>query len=509
MTFVGSLIKNTTRASYEYRLKNKVNHPQQAKVLRLLLSKGKKTSFGKIYSFTSLLSLPEESLLKEFSDKVPIYSYERFYKEFLKYQICGSKHVVWGGETHYYALTSGTTEGSSKRVPVSDSMIKQFHKTSLEQIAALHELNLPPTFFKSSVLTVGGSTRLTSVNQHWEGDLSGILEKNKSLLYRLFTKPGKAINTLKNWDDKLTKIVKAAPTWDIGVVAGSPVWVNKVIESIVKEYKLSSIHEIWPNFKLFLHGGVFLSTYRASIDKLCKNKLIYLDTYLTSEGYFAYQRTPDENGMLLLTNHGVYYEFVEEKYFDLLMSNDQLHNIPTLTLSQVEQNNKYAIVVSTCSGLWRYCLGDVVEFTSCQPHRVKIIGRVKHTLNIVGEHLSVDNMNQALLKTNAGFDITTEEFCVVSKENKHYHHWYIGSNQAVIDTDKYASLLNVNLEEVNDDYRDQRRYNLGAPKVTFLPLQKFYEFMESTGKSGGQNKFPRVLSSDQASEWEAFLSRLV
>ena len=187
------------------------------------------------------------------------YTYERLYKEFLKYQLSGSKKVVWSGETNYYALTSGTTEGGSKRVPVSDSMIKQFQKTTLQQLIALHELNLPPTFFKSSVLTIGGSTKLTKIKNYWEGDLSGILQKNKSLIYRLFTKPGNTISSIKNWDEKLAAIVKEAKKWDVGVLAGSPVWVNRALEEIVNEYQLSSIHDIWPNLKLFLHGGAFFS----------------------------------------------------------------------------------------------------------------------------------------------------------------------------------------------------------------------------------------------------------
>lgn len=508
MTIVGSLIKNTTRASYEYRLKNKNNHPQQTKVLKSLLAKSKKTSFGKIYNFSRLITFSEETVQREFSDNIPIYTYERLYKEFLKYQLSGSKNIVWGGETIYFALTSGTTEGGSKKIPVSDKMIKQFQKTSLEQLAALHELNLPSKFFKSSILTVGGSTELVNINEHWEGDLSGILQKNKSVLYRLFAKPGRQIRSIKNWEDKLLKIVENAPKWDIGVIAGSPVWVLKVIEAVVKEYHLTSIHDIWPNFKLFLHGGVFLSTYQDSINKLCKEEVIYLDTYLTSEGYFAYQRTPKDDGMLLLTNHGVFYEFVEEKYFELLLSEEHLHKIPAINLSEVQPGMKYALIISTSSGLWRYCLGDIIEFTSVEPFKIKIKGRVKHTLNMVGEHLSVDNMDKAILSTNDSFGINTEEYCVVETKSKSKHHWYIGSNQTVSDTQKYAAILDKHLENINDDYRNQRKYNLGIPQVTFLPLQKFYEYMEVAGKSGGQHKFPRVLNEYQASDWEAFLSRL-
>lgn len=506
MTFVGTLIKNSTRTSYQYKINRNEPHPHQNKMLENLLNKGKKTGFGKIYNFSKILE--SENVSQAYSDCIPIYTYERLYKEFLKYQLSGSKQVVWKGETTYYALTSGTTEGGSKKIPVSDCMIKQFQKTSLQQLIALHELSLPPNFFKSSVLTLGGSTKLTRVRNHWEGDLSGILQKNKSLIYKLFTKPGNTICAIKDWNEKLDAIVKEAKKWDIGVIAGSPVWVNRVLQEIVTEYKVNSIQDIWPNLRLFLHGGVFLNTYESSINKLCNIPLIYLDTYLTSEGYFAYQKNPEEDGMHLLTNHGVYYEFVEEKYFDFLLSDKELHKIPTLTLREVECNKKYALIISTSSGLWRYCIGDILTFTAINPYLIKILGRLKHTLNMVGEHVSMENMNNALQRTNKIFSVQTEEYCVVPAEDNCCHHWYIGSNQTVGDTDKYASILDLNLEELNDDYKSQRKYNLAKPKVTFLPLQKFYEFLEKLGKTGGQHKFPRVLNKEQAYEWEVFLSRL-
>lgn len=508
MNFVGSLIKNSTKASYHYRRKPNIAHPDQQKVLEYLLRKGRKTSFGKIYNFSSIIEEERANLSAAYSQQIPIFSYERFYKEFLKFQLKGSKNVTWPGEIEHYALTSGTTEGGSKKIPVSANMLKQFQKTTLQQIIALHELELPPSFFKTAILTIGGSTRLDKVNGHYEGDLSGILQKNKSMVYKLFTKPSGRISDIKDWHTKTAAIVKNARKWDVGVIAGSPVWVSKLIQAIVKHYNVRSIHDIWPNLKLFLHGGVFLDTYKEGINKLCAHPIMFLDTYLTSEGYFAYQKHPNDNGMHLLVKHGVYYEFVEEKYFELLTRDDQLENIPTLTLGDVREGERYAMVVSTTAGLWRYCLGDVVRFTSTFPYQVQIDGRIKHTLNMVGEHVSLENMNDAIQKTNNHFQINTEEYCVVPYSEKKHHHWYIGSNQVVHDQEEYSAVLDGHLEEVNDDYRSARKYNLGKPKVTFLPLEKFYEYMEYREKIGAQFKFPRVLNFGQASDWEAFLSRL-
>jgi hypothetical protein len=451
MTFVGSLIKNTSLKPYQNKYRGVERHSEQIKTLEGLLNKGKKTSFGKIYNFENIIQEGKNNLFETYRKNVPIYTYEQFYREFLKYQIAGSKQVIWKNDTNYYALTSGTTEGGSKRIPVSDQMIKQFQKTTLQQLVSLHELDLPSSFFKTSVLVIGGSTQLDKQKNHNEGDLSGILQKNKLLIHRLYSKPGKAISDLKTWEDKLEAIIKAAPKWDVGVITGSPVWVTKVLESVIDRYKVNSIHDIWPNFKLFLHGGVYLSTYKETINKLCRKSIMYLDTYLTSEGYFAYQKSPEDDGMFLLTNHGVYYEFVEEKYFDQLRKNESLDSVPTLTTNEVEVNKEYALIISTSAGLWRYCIGDVVKFNSLNPPLIKIIGRLKHTLNMVGEHISLENMNRAILRTNIFFSINTPEFCVSARSKTRCHDWYIGSNQLVNDMNKYAKVLDQNLMQLNDD----------------------------------------------------------
>lgn len=508
MTFVGSLIKNTTKVGYQYSNKRKKYHPDQEKVLEHLVNKAKRTSFGKIYNFSSIDANNPGELATVFAERLPIFTYERLYNEFYKFQLKGSTGVTWPSKIDYYALTSGTTQGGSKRIPVSEQMIKQFQKTSFQQVLSLHELNLPPSFFKSSILTLGGSTRLESVNGHWEGDLSGILQRNKSMVYKLFTKPGSSIGAIKNWHIKKAAIVKHAKKWDIGVIAGSPVWVNQLIEAIVHEYKVNTIHDIWPNLTLFLHGGVFLGTYRESIGKYCKRELIYLDTYLSSEGYFAYQKRPEDDGMSLLTKHGVYYEFVEERYFDQLSNERNLDSIPTINLSEVEVNKPYALIISTSAGIWRYSIGDVVRFTSVSPFLLKIDGRIKHTMNIAGEHLSLENMNEAVLATNKEFGVSTEEYCVLPASDNSRHHWYIGSNQVVKDVQSYMLYLDRNLSLLNDDYKSTRKYYLAHPTVTFLPLQKFYEYMEREEKIGGQHKFPRVLNRTQASNWLDFLSRL-
>lgn len=503
MAFVGTFLKNTTRVGYNYGARRKANNPEQSKILKELLNRAKKTKIGKNYGFSGILQ--EQNICDAYRKNIPIFTYETFYDPYLKPQLEGLKNVAWPNKINYFALSSGTTTDASKRIPVSDQMIRQFQKTTLEQLIQLHELNLSSSFYQSTVLTIGGSTKLKEINSYFEGDLSGILQKNKLFLYRLFSKPGNKIAQLNDWNKKLEEIVKNAKKWDIGVVAGAPSWVLILFERIIKTYKVKSIHEIWPNFRIFLHGGVFLDTYQEKIEALCTEDVFFKNTYLASEGYFAYQKKPEDKGMSLLTNHGVYYEFIEEKYFELINSGGDISQVPTRLLSEVKDGESYGLVISTSSGLWRYFLGDVVRFSSIENLELEIVGRVRHTLSLVGEHLCLENMNRAVQKTNKRFGISAEEYCVLSAKNRDRHHWYIGSN-SMVDPQKYSVYLNQALEEVNDDYKYVRKYLLKAPRVKILPIQKFYEFMEKKGKLGAQHKFPRVLNKTQASEWESFLS---
>lgn len=505
MTIVGTLLKETTRFSYQLTQKKTVQNSQQTKVLLNLLNQAKKTTLGEHFHFTALLKA--ENIEESFAEKLPIYTYESFYEAWLKDAISGEKNHIWPGRINFYALTSGTTSAASKRIPVSDQMLQQFQKTTLKQIISLHKMDLPASFYNASVLTIGGSTKLTQVGNHLEGDLSGILQKNKSLFVKPFSKPGQKTAQIKDWNEKMNEIVRKAPRWDIGVIAGVPSWILMLLERIVKTYNLDTIHDIWPNFQLYLHGGVFLDNYKERIIKLCKKSPHFINTYLASEGYFAYQEHPNDMGMKLLKEHGVYYEFVEDQYFELLTAGVDLEKIPTLTLAEIEAQKNYALIVTTTSGLWRYVMGDVVKFINIVNHELTIVGRISHTINMLGEHLSLENMIKAVNYAAKKMGVDVEEFCVSASKKLDRHHWYIGSNQ-VIEEQLFGAYLNECLEEINDDYRSVRKILLRTPKIKALPLQKFYDFMELKGKTGGQHKFPRVLNKTQTKDWESFLNCL-
>lgn len=501
MEFIGNLIKETTRFSY----KPERNQPVEAQIntLEQLVAKAKMTDFGIIHKFDQLLS--SNQLLKDFKEHVPLTDYDAFYHQWLCHAMDGQANVTWPGRIRYYARSSGTSGASSKRIPVSSTMIKQFHRSSLQQIAHLNSLDLPGSFYQSKFLILGGSTDLTKYGLgQMEGDLSGILAQNKSLTFLPFSKPGRKISKIKDWNEKAERIVEKAERWNIGAISGVPSWVLLLLERIVAHYGLRTIHDIWPNLSLYAHGGVFIEPYKERFNKLFGRPIVYQNTYLASEGYFAYQRDFEGDAMELMTDAGVYYEFIDEAHFPELRSNN-LYGIPTLHLGEVEPGKRYALVISTCSGLWRYLLGDVVEFTSKSQTSFRITDRLSHSINICGEHLSEVNMVNAIQETAKILRISVEEFCVYPSRDFERHNWYVGTNQFA-NSDQFAAILNERLSMKNDDYAGVRKYLLKTPKVKVLPVEKFYEFMVIRQRYGAQSKFPHVLNSKLAKEWEIFLS---
>jgi hypothetical protein len=505
MAIIGKLIQRTTAFSYNRNAKKGIDYKHQLAVLRKLLETAKMTRFGFVHSFHEILKVPDAVTL--FQKSVPITDYDTFYKEWLKDSIDGTKDHTWRGRIKYYALSSGTTGSPSKRIPVTLEMIRSFQRTSLRQLSILHNIDLPEEFFGSSVLTVGGSTKLSALSTHTEGDLSGILRKHTSLVATPFTKPGKRITDLPNWKARLEAIIPLAPKWNIGIMAGIPSWCILLLEEIVNHYKLDSIHDIWPNFQVYVHGGVFMEPYVDRLEKICGKKVHLLDTYLASEGYFAYQMSPLKKGMKLLLNNGIFFEFIpfNAQYFD---ENGQLKDQhDALTISEVVEGVDYALIISTNAGLWRYVIGDLVRFVDLEEHELIITGRIKQFLSLCGEHLSLDNINQALLTFSKDKSCSFSEFTIYADVSESCHVWYLETCET-LDPEQTAHALDQLLCHGNDDYAYVRKYNLGVPKVRFLPPGTFYKFIESLGKSGGQTKMPRVLGKDQTERWLNFIQQL-
>lgn len=507
MELLGGIIKEATKLVYNKQKSQVDDSPtaiqEQHQLLYNMLLHANLTDFGIVHGFNEILGDPQFAC--SFSKKIPLTNYEMFYDRWLQHTLEGKSNVIWPGKIKYFALSSGTTKASSKRIPVTESMIRQFQKITKKQIIEIHELDLPRSVFESSVLLVGGSTKLKKVDSRFEGDLSGILIKNKTLLSTIFSKPGKKTLKIKDWNEKIDILVRKAPKWNIGVITGVPSWIALLMERIIEEYKLNSIHDIWPELTMVVHGGVFIEPHISRLEASFSKPVVYRNTFLASEGYFGYQGNSTEEGaMRLLTNEGIYYEFIEETYSDQI-KNNLLDDIPTLTIDQVENGKNYIMVITTYSGLWRYLNGDIIQFKNVKKKEFKIIGRTSYSLNLAGEHLSEENLTKAIQLSADLLGVSINEFCVYPARNKQRHNWYIGSNQKV-DNQKFSALLNHFLMKLNDDYATARKHVLKAPKVKSLPIQKFYEFMEFNNKLGGQNKFPRVMNEDQIRKWEQFLS---
>ncbi len=501
MDILGNLIKETTRVSYHRYLRKSKKQEIQLRTLGKLLHKARDTAFGTKHQFPSILH--DSNPLRKFKEHVPITNYETFHENWLKHTLNGKKDIIWPGKITHFALSSGTSSDTSKKIPVSDTMIRKFQKITIQQLSGLYELQLPSSFYESNVLIVGGSTDLHREGKLFFGDLSGILAKNKSFILSPFTKPSRKISHLKQWDKKMEAIIEAAPKWNIGVIAGVPSWVSQLLERIIERYALSSIHDIWPNLRIYSHGGIFVEPYEEKLKTLFGKPMIYQNTYLASEGYFAYQKKFDEKGMQLLLSNGVFFEFVEEKYFARLQAGE-MENIPTLTIDQVRENTPYAMVITTCSGLWRYSLGDTIEFVDTNAKSIRITGRISFFLSAQGEHVSDANINETIRRVSDMLALPIEEFCVHVGQGNDQHHWYIGVDSEVNES-KVANRIDQILKVLNDDYSSLRKYLLKEPVVTVLPPKTFYEFMDERKKTGAQNKFPRVLSDKLSVEWETFL----
>jgi hypothetical protein len=512
MALLGNLLKGGL--SLTTRIQNrKVNFAKvQRKTLSKLLAKARYTQFGEQYNFEEILNTAvfeeDKSFYEKYKQLVPVHNYEKMYREWWHKAREGEKNVCWPGRVKYFALSSGTSEAASKYIPVTKAMTKSFRNTSIRQILSLGRYKeLPSDIYEKNFLMIGGSSDLTAIDEgRFEGDVSGINAKNIPFWFEPYYKPGREIARERDWTRKLEKIVEEAPNWDIGFMAGVPAWLQIIMEKIIERYQLNNIHDIWPNLTVFGHGGVSFEPYRVGFEKLLAHPLIYIDTYLASEGFIAFQNRPDADGMKLVLDNGIFYEFVPFNEQNFNEDGELVANPETLMIDDVKEGVDYALLISTCSGAWRYLIGDTIKFVNKRRAEISVTGRTKHYLSLCGEHLSVENMNKAIELTAEELGIRVKEFTVagVRADSLFAHHWYIGTDDEV-DPEQLRDKIDSHLKLLNDDYIVERRHALKEVIVTVLPSKAFYGWMEKKGKMGGQNKFPRVLKKNLVGEWEVFL----
>lgn len=482
---------------------------QQINVLKKLLRKARFTQFGQLYKFDEILLSRHPG--KKFQKLVPTYNYSKIYNEWWYKTMEGIPDVCWPGVIKYFALSSGTSEASSKYIPITKDLIRSNTITSFKQLMSLTKYeNVPKSALGKGWLMLGGSTQLKKGPTYYAGDLSGIQQKNIPFWFLglgLY-KPGKKIARQQDWSKKLEEVVENAPNWDIGFLVGVPAWLQLCLEQVIERYKLKNIHEIWPNLAFYVHGGVAMEPYKKGFDKLLGKPLTYIETYLASEGFLAYQSRQETRGMQLSLNNNIFFEFVpfDENNFD---SEGTMNEDPEVfMIHEIEENRDYAILISTNAGAWRYAIGDTIRFTDKERNEIIITGRTKHFLSLVGEHLSVDNMNCAIELASGELNISIPEFTVAGVPHGSFfaHEWYVATDDKV-DAKLLANVIDEKIKSLNDDYEVERNHALKAVTVNVLPESMFMDFMHSKGKLGGQHKFPRVLKGKMLEEWKVFLAQ--
>ena len=478
---------------------------QQLKVLKRLLRKARFTEFGQRYQFDEILMSTHAG--KKFQELVPVFDYNRIYNEWWHKTLENKSDVCWPGKIKYYALSSGTSESASKYIPVTNDLLRGNRIVMLKQLFTLRNYHdIPVKSIGKGWLTIGGSTELQKEEGYYAGDLSGIIQKRAPFWFQPFYKPGRKIARQRDWNKKIDEIVEKARDWDISFIVGVPAWIQLCIEKIIERYNLKTIHDIWPNLAFYVHGGVAFEPYKKGFEKLLARPLIYIETYLASEGFIAYQDRQFSLGMRLVTTEHIFHEFIpfDEKNFDA--DGNMVANPEVLMLHEVQEGKDYALLLSTSAGTWRYLIGDTVKFVDKLRAEIVITGRTKHYLSLVGEHLSVDNMNHAVSLACEELNISIPEFTVAGIPYKNFfaHQWYVACDD-VIDSKLLCKTIDKNLIKLNDDYAVERKSALKEIFLEVLSEENFMEFLRQKGKIGGQHKFPRVLKGKMLEDWQHFL----
>ena len=461
----------------------------QEKVMKMLVSKAKNTKFGKDHNFEKILNY------KDFSKQIPVRDYEDV-KPYIEKTIEGNKSVLWPGKPIYFAKTSGTTSGE-KYIPITkDSM--PFHiKGSVE--ATMHyivETN-NTAFLNKKIIFLQGSPVLEDVNGIKTGRLSGIVAHYTPRFLRKNTLPSWGTNCLEDWEEKVEKVSKETLKEDMAAIGGIPPWVVMYFEKLLYLSGKKTVSDIFPSFSLFVYGGVNFSPYKNVFKKLIGKKIDSIEYYPASEGFFAYQDSQKEEGLLIQLNSGIFYEFIE-------LSEMSKQDPKRISIKNVELNKNYVLIVSTNAGLWGYNTGDTIAFVSLNPYKIIVTGRHKHFISAFGEHVIGGEVEKALKKASDQIGVSVKEFTVAPmiepEKGLPYHEWWVEFYETPPKekTEELSTKINENLEELNSYYSDLIKGRvLKSLQIVAVQKNGFKKYMENEGKLGGQNKLPR-LSNNRA-----------
>ncbi len=505
MAILGNIIKGIIDATDIVTGESKPVE-EQKEVLQELLETAKDTQFGKAYDFSTILKA--ENRAASFAKNVPYFDYNQINEKWWHKLQDGNKDITWPGNPDYFALSSGTTGKTSKRIPVTDAMVDAIRRAGIKQVLSLSNFNFPSDFFEKGILMLGSSTDLEENNDHLEGEISGISASNIPSWFSGYYKPGKEIAKIDDWDERVAKIVAQAPNWDIGALSGIPSWIELMLKEVIKGHNLKNIHDIWPNLSVYTSGGVAFGPYEKSFNALMGKPVTVIDTYLASEGFIAFQNRPETDAMKLVTDNGIYFEFVPFEPDYILEDGALAQDAPALTLEEVKEGKDYVLILSTVSGTWRYLIGDTIEFTDVARAEIKITGRTKFFLNTVGSQLSVNKLDDALQEVEKAFDIEIPEYTLCAKKYKDgfYHTWYLGTTTDV-SAKEIANTLDASLKDANKNYQVARSKALQGVKVFLVDPEVFYNWNDRNKKKGGQVKMERVMGEDKFADWEDFVDK--
>ncbi len=506
MAILGTLVKQGLALSQKLQLDDKSAEEKQRTQLRQLLQKAHKTAFGLYYNFDRMLQ--SENVIQAFREQVPMHDYDAMANRWWHQQQV-NPDITWPGKPDFFALSSGTTS-KSKRIPITDDFIQSIRDVGREMVMHLPNYEFPEALFESEILMLSSSAQLQDHQKgHQEGEISGINVSNFPGWYDLFYRPGKEIASIDDWDERVQRIVEEAPDWNIGALAGIPSWLLEVLKEIIRHHQLDTIHDIWPNLTAYASGGVAFETYRKDFDRLCKRPLTVLDTYLASEGFFAFTATPGSMSMRLALEHGYYYEFVPFDARGVDEHGNLLTNPTVCHIGEVELDQEYVLLISSCAGAWRYQIGDTIKFTALDPPEIRITGRTKFFLNVVGSQLSEEKLDEAVLKLSEAEGISINEYSVGAMKNEngdYIHQWVIVSDDEP--QKDLAQPLDEILQSLNKNYAVARGKALKDLSVKCIPKSTYHSYLASTKKKGGQVKTPKVMKAEQIGEFLRFIEKV-
>lgn len=455
-----------------------------------LLASGQYTDFGRLHHFSSIQSI------EEFKQKVPIQDYDTL-KPFIDRMLKGEENVLWNTPVEWFAKSSGTTSDKSKFIPISQESLKENHYRASKDVLSLYYATHPDSdLLTGKSLVIGGSHQVAELNENIHyGDLSAVVMQNTPFWASWIRTPDISIILMDEWEAKIEKLAQCTITENVTSMAGVPTWLIVLLKRILEITGKANIKEVWPSLELYMHGGVSFVPYRAHFEKLIGSPINYLEMYNASEGFFAAQDDITADGMLLMCEHGIFYEFMPVEEWNKEAPR-------TLQLNEVELGKNYALVITTNGGLWRYLIGDTVQFTSLQPFRIKVSGRMKHYMNAFGEEVIIDNSDKAIAEACAVTGATVKDYTAApvyfSEANNGAHEWLIEFEREPEDLSSFVEELDGALKRCNSDY-EAKRYKdiaLRLPQVQAVPEQTFERWLRHKGKLGGQHKVPR-LSNDR------------